>query len=370
VPEGTFIPVLQDIDALTLLHVAVDVEADLTIVQGLIKAFAPGGMRRIREHYITAFHHCSMSHAPSEVRDHILATWPPAAFLLSQLQDVLSRDHGASILSSLIDACPGAIDFIHQYNPEDAMQWCWKTLLHLAIPEYLAETDDASTKFNIELDSLVSFLLMRKPELAGAIDEQLRTPLHLACASLCSVATVKRIMAYLSEEQVMVCDTKGQNALHDAMSASFEHPDRLGIVGELLHASYDLIYQESKLVGACTPIGCLLENASVEGTVGFILCFETIFAHGPHSHMTRCGSLILHAALYDEELAFMRYFRSLVEIAPEQAKEFDEGGNLPIHLAAQMMKVQCADTRAENEYLEILDALFERVSGRTGDTES
>jgi hypothetical protein len=214
------------------------------------------------------------------------------------LQDVLNCENGANILSRLIDACPGAIDYTHQFGHHEGLNWCWKTLLHLAIPEYLTETDDASTRFDIELDSLVSFLMMRKPELAGAIDEQLRTPLHLACASLCSVSTVKQILECLSEEQVMACDSMGQNALHYAMSANFEHPDRLGIVGELLHASYDLIYQVAEDL-VCIPDRSLLANASVEETIGLVQCFQSMFVHGPHSHMTtRSGSLILHAALY------------------------------------------------------------------------
>jgi hypothetical protein len=355
VPEGTFVPILTDSSGWTLLHVAVHSNADLTIVKGLTKVFAPGEMRRIRVHHYTALRHCYAMNAPSEVRDHILATWPPAAFL-HRLQDVLNRENGASILNSLIDACPGAIDYIHQYNSHRGSGWCWKTLLHLAVSLYLEDTDDASTKFNIELDSIVTFLLMRKPELAETIDEELRTPMHLACSSPCKLSTLKIIMAYLSAEQLMVCDMKGKNALHYAMSASFEHPDRLEIVGELLHASYDLIYQRSAVDPVSTPIDCLLANTSVEWTIGLVPCFQRIFAHGTHSHITRSGALVLHSALYDEDLA-MRYFRSLLRIAPEQAKEFDDVGNLPIHLAAQMEKAKCTHPVVEQPYLEILDEL-------------
>jgi hypothetical protein len=53
----------------------------------------------------------------------------------------------------------------------------------------------------------------------------------------------------------------------------------------------------------------------------------------------------------------MKFFRSLLEIAPEQTKEFDEGGNLPIHLAARMERYIHASGIKE-AYLEILDALF------------
>lgn len=226
------------------------------------------------------------------------------------------------------------------------------------ILQFLPETDDASAKFNDELDSLISLLLLQKPELADAIDEELRTPLHLACSSHCSIATVKRIMACLSVEQMMECDSKRENALHYAMSASFDHPGRLEIVGALLYASYDLIYQEADDIDNCTPIDFLLENTSVKGTVGLARCFETIFAHGPHSHMTRSGALILHAALYDKCFS-MRLFRTLVSIVPEQVMKLDDVGNLPIHLAAKMEKGKCRNRGVQTDYIEILGALLD-----------
>jgi ankyrin repeat protein len=360
VPEGTFIPVLTDDRGWTLWHLAVDRDADLTIVKGLARVLTPGDMRNAsnREYQYTALHHCYVKNAPSEIRDLILAAWPPAAFV-NHLREVLDRKNGASKLSSLIDACPGAIDFIHDDGNGLGLgwSWSWKSLLHLALPKYLADTDDASQKFNNELDSLVKFLLIRKPELAGAIDEKLRTPLHLACSS-CSFSTVKLIMACLPAEELKVCDIWRNNALHYAMNGSFEHPDRLKIVGELLHASYDLLYQECDDEYVCTPIDCLLENASAESTIGFLPCFQTIFAHGSHSDITRSGELVLHAAIYNEDLA-MSYFRCLVGLAPEQAKEFDDTGNLPIHLAAQMKKVKCTHPGVEYHYLEIINELLD-----------
>ena len=140
--------------------------------------------------------------------------------------------------------------------------------------------------------------------------------------------------------------------MHYAMVASFEYPDRLKIVGELLDASYDLIYQECD--DKHTPIDCLLENESVEKTIGLLACFQTIFAHGPHSHMTRSGTLVLHAAIHNDVLA-MTYFLSLARRAPEQAKEFDDAGNLPIHLAAQME----THPGVENQYLKIINFLLD-----------
>jgi hypothetical protein len=155
-------------------------------------------------------------------------------------------------------------------------------------------------------------------------------------------------MAMLSAEQLMECHSGGRNALLCSIfpdtlmkfdvEETTDAPEVVKIVRELLAASYELCYQKipkdtQYLIWlAFNPVRWCLQTIGLPS----LLC-QTIFALDPlrHQHKSRNGELVLHAALSTNAFPFS-FVKQLVHQVPDQVKEVNEDGNLPLHIAAQI----------------------------------
>jgi ankyrin repeat protein len=355
VPEAIKIPVFRPqylSDDPTLLHFAVSQQADPITLQGIIRVMDMEEVNRASEDDKggNLLHWCANSRRDVDVIAAVLAASPqtavqkdldgltPIDILLYHRPLVVVAPR--TLIRTLITGCPDAINHIFDRGNtflHYILQW-WVGL----IPGKVETVRLYSTLRDDEYPAIVRFLLDRKPELAHIANRSLVTPLHLACwTNNCSV--VKDIMALLSPEQLMACDDQGRNALDHALHpchvfypGKYDNSDRsefLNIVGELLGASYDLIYHRDK--EGRTPLTQIDFVSTRIGLISFLR--QAVFAFDPqrNQHKTRNGELFLHAAFYTKEFPLC-HIEALVMKAPEQAKEANEAGNLPLHLAAQM----------------------------------
>jgi hypothetical protein len=356
VPEATKIPVFRySSHTPTLVHFAISQQADPITLQGIIRVMDMDEVNRgIAYEGCTLLHWCADSRRPVDVIAVVLAASPHTVFQkdvfgftpIDILFDGPPLLDTITLIRTLITVCPDTIHHIFE-NGDTFLHYVLQRWI-IIIPEVVPAVRRDTFLRDIEYPAMVRFLLERKPELAHTVNPSLFTPfipLRLACQTInCSV--VKDIMVLLSPEQLMACDKEGRNVLHDAIlqcirfyNCKYGDSDRsesLNIVRELLGASYELLYHKDS--EGRTPLSQLQYPKRI-GLISFLR--QTVFALDPqrNQHKTRNGELFLHAAFYTKDFPFF-LMEDLVMQAPEQAKEANEDGNLPLHLAARMNYVR------------------------------
>jgi ankyrin repeat protein len=357
VPEGQLLPVHIVAAKQTALHLAIENNVEPVILQGLVSVMDMNQANQQDKFGNTPLHLCCRRGMHLQSLALIAEAWPNAALQENvrghiPFDDLFLRDDEdgekpwdpVDATSLLLDACPHVIDHLDRGG---------QNLLHRILKHGATEE---------KIRSIPQALLRRKPEFAHAVDNHLVTPLHEACKREDSLPIVQDLMAQLSREQWMVQDDEGRTVLHYAVywGAPVE------IVQELVRASHDLIHVKD--LSGDTPMDYLLSFYSPDFTsnsiqVGWDSFVDNIvdmvrafFVDGPHRDKTRLGELYLHAALYTRDCP-IPIIEFLVVAAPDHAEEYDEVGNLPIHLASQLENIDEANL---GSYVEVISELVGR----------
>ena len=358
VPAGQLLPVHIVAAKQTALHLAIENDVEPLILQRLISVMDMNLANQPDKFGNTPLHLCCRRGTHLQSLALIAEAWPNAALQENvrghiPLDDLFLRDEDdeepwdpAEATSLLLDACPPVIDHLDLGG---------QTLLHRIFRHGATEA---------KICSIPHALLRRQPEFAHAVDSRLVTPLHEACKREDSLPIVQDLMAQLSREQWMVQDDEGRTVLHYAVywGAPVE------IVRELVRASHDFIHVKD--LSGKTPMDYLLSfyapdftsNNSIQVGWGSFVdnivdMVRAFFVDGPHRGKTRLGELFLHSALYTKDCP-MPIIEFLVVAAPEHAEEYDETGNLPIHLACQLDNIDEANSASHVEVISELVSRF------------
>lgn len=358
VPDGEQLPMMIFSAEQTALHLAVEFNAEPYILEAILRVLDAKAANQPDLFGNTPLHLCCRYATHFEMLQLLVDAYPEAIVqenkkFQTPLDDLFGRDDED--------------DDEEPWDPEDAL-----TVLLDGYPDAIHHTDKdgqtllhRSLKYGVTpetIHSLPPLLLLRKPELAHMLDNNQVSPLHEACKLEDSFPVVEDLMERLSTDEWMLQDNMGRTILHYAIywSASVD------IVRMLVNARHELIHIPD--TSGKTPMDYLLSfyapefssnniqigwNSFLDNVVDMVRAF---FVAGPHSDKTRDGELYLHSALYTENCP-LPIIEFLVVAAPEQAEEFDDLGNLPLHLAAQVEVLE--DEVQSQSYAEVIVELLE-----------
>lgn len=360
VPDGEQLPVLIFSAEQTALHLAVEFNAEPFILEAILRVLDAKAANQPDKFGNTPLHLCCRYATHFEMLQLLVDAWPEAIVQENKkfhtpLDDLFQRDDEdddedeepwdpEDALVVMLDGYPDAIN----HTDRDGQTLLHRSLKYGVTPE--------------TIQSIPPLLLLRKPELAHMLDNNQVSPLHEACKLEDSLPVVEDLMERCSTDEWMLQDNLGRTILHYAIywSASVD------IVRMLVNSRHDLIHIAD--TSGKTPMDYLLSfyapefssnniqigwNSFLDNVVDMVRAF---FVAGPHSDKTRDGELYLHSALYTENCP-LPIIEFLVVAAPEQAEEFDDLGNLPLHLAAA---VEVADDEVQSQsYVEVIVELLE-----------
>jgi len=358
VPDGETLPVWTVSAQQTALHLAVEFNAEPEIVEALLVVYPHEEANKPDKFDNTPLHLCCRDSPFFGVFRSLVDAWPAAILHENRrshtpLDDFFQRDENeddeepwdpVAAMTVILNACPAAI---HHVDREG------RTLLHRCLKHGGA----------VDIVQMIPpFLLERKPELAHMLDNNSVSALHEACKREDSLPVVQDLMRRCTRDECMHRDVDGRTVLHYAICWS----SSVDVVRELVTASHELIQVRDE--SGKTPMDYLLSfyapefssssiqsgwNSFLDNVVDMVRAF---FVAGPHAEKTRDGALYLHSALYTVNCP-IPIIEFLVVAASEQVEEFDDLGNLPLHLAAALPEF---DESQEQSYVEVIHELLER----------